>query len=273
MNKRIKYFLFILIVASGLLIYYALGQDGATRSDGKTLVAIVGGAELTDHDLLFLLTNPEVDNYRLKILSEDWINRELLAQEAEKKENLDLDRLSESIKNYRRELLANLYLEGRYREIPYISDEEIQNYYNNNIESFIRNERQIRSYHFLLDSKESAFDLKNALSSSDEKMMSQLLSRYHGTLRTFGRDDVIEEISSAAFGSRRDIVGPIETEYGFHILQILDRFDEESIIPPHEVREDIIQRIKIQKQNILYFNIIDSLRFSNQFYINESYFE
>ena len=86
-------------------------------------------------------------------------------------------------------------------------------------------------------------------------------------------DDVIEEISSAAFGSRGNLVGPIVTEFGYHILQIINRFEEESLIPVHEVRDQIIQKIKIQKQNILYYQIIDSLRLSTGYYINESFFK
>ena len=103
--------------------------------------------------------------------------------------------------------------------------------------------------------------------------MSLLLNNYHGTLRTFGRNEVIEEISSNAFGSRRDIVGPIATEYGYHVLQILDRFEAESLIPMHEVKDEIIQKLKIRKQNILYYQILDSLRLSVDYYINESYLD
>ena len=116
-------------------------------------------------------------------------------------------------------------------------------------------------------------DLKNALLTSNEEKMANLLNRFHGTLRTFSRDDVIEEISSAAFGSRSNLVGPIETEYGYHLLQIINRFEKESLISAHEVRDEIIQKIKIKKQNILYYQIIDSLRLSTGYYINESYFE
>jgi len=242
-------------------------------ADGDVLIASVNNTKLTYHDLAYMSSNPEVDKYRLKILAEDWVNREILAQTGENGHIVDKEMLNNNLQNYKRELLANRYLEHRYRQIPLVSDTEILDFYNNNIESFVRDKRQIRAYHFLLDSKETAADLKSALLTSNEEKMASLLGRFRGTLRTFSRDDVIEEISSAAFGSRGNLVGPIVTEFGYHILQIINRFEEESLIPVHEVRDQIIQKIKIQKQNILYYQIIDSLRLSTGYYINESYFE
>ena len=273
LNKKIIYILsFILLGILSTILLVSINKEGEL-TDGNVLIASVKNAKLTNHDLSYMISNPEVDKYRLKILAEDWVNREILAQVSERGYAVDTERLSDNLKNYKRELLANSYLEHRYRQIPLISDGEISDFYNDNIESFVRDKRQIRAYHFLLDSKESAVDLKSALSTSNEEKMAVLLSRFRGTLRTFTRDDVIEEISSAAFGSRGNFVGPIETEYGYHILQIINRFEEESLIPVHEVRDEIIQKIKILKQNILYYQIIDSLRLSTGYYINEAYFE
>ena len=263
----------VILLGSILTIILLSTKSENDVSDGNILIASVKNTKLTDRDLSYIISNPEVDKYRLKILTEDWVNREILAQVAENLGIVYNEMLNNTLRNYRRELLANSYLEHRYRQIPLVSDAEILDFYNQNIESFVRDKRQIRAHHFLLDNKESAIDLKSALSTSNEAKMASLLSRFHGTLRTFSRDDVIEEISSAAFGSRGNLVGPIETEYGYHLLQIINRFEEESLIPVHEVRDEIIQKIKIQKQNFLYYQIIDSLRLSTGYYINESYFE
>jgi len=272
LNKKFIYsFLFLFLSSLLALIFITVNKDNV-RED-NLLIASVNNSHLRYQDLSFIISNPEVDKYRLKILAEEWVNREILANVAEKNNIVDPEILNNNLRNYKRELLANSYLEHRYRQIPLVTDAEILVFYNNNIESYVRDKRQIRAYHFMLDNKESASDLKSALVVSDEEKIAAYLSKYHGTLRTFSRDDVIEEISSAAFGSRKNIVGPIESEYGYHILQILNRFEEESLIPVHEVRDDIIQKIKIQKQNVLYYKIIDSLRLSTGYYINGSYFE
>ena len=263
--------MFILFIASAALITGIYTNGGFSSGDGYIIVASVGSSKLTDRDLLEMVSNPEVDKYRLKLIAEGWVNREILARSAEKADLSDDEMLSYSLENYKREFLANVYLQDRFRQMPFVKDREILNFYNNNIESYLRDEKQIRAYHFLLDDETIANDLKDALNTSDENKMSLILNNYHGTLRTFGRNDVIEEISSNAFGSRRDIVGPIATEYGYHVLQILDRFESESLIPIHEVKDEIIQKIKIRKQNILYYEIIDSLRLSVDYYINESY--
>ena len=273
MNKKFIYSLSVILLGSILIILLVSTNRENDISDGNILIASVNNTKLTDRDLSYIISNPEVDKYRLKILAEEWVNREILAQVAEDIGIVYHEMINNNLQNYRRELLANSYLEHRYRQIPLVSDSEILSFYNDNAESFVRDERQIRAYHFLLDNKESALNLKSALSTSNEEKMVSLLSRFHGTLRTFSRDDVIEEISSAAFGSRGNLVGPIETEYGYHLLQIINRFEKESLISVHEVRDEIIQKIKIQKQNVLYYQIIDSLRLSTGYYINESYFE
>lgn len=251
-----------------IIKYYDLGEP-----DRGLVIASVGNSSLTESDLNDLISSTEIDNYKLKLLAKDWINQEILAQSAIENRIVDNATVNINLRNYRRELLASIYLENKYRKIPLIKEDEIIEFYNQNIETFVRDKKQIRAYHFLFDSKESANDLRGALISSDDEAKARLLNNYHGTLRTFGRDDVIEEISSAAFGSRRDIVGPIETEYGYHIIQILDRFDEESLIPLHEVREEITQNIKVQKQNLIYFQILDSLKLSMGYYLNENYFK
>ncbi|MCH8299522.1 MAG: peptidyl-prolyl cis-trans isomerase [Candidatus Marinimicrobia bacterium] len=273
MNKKLIFSLFVILFGSLITIMIVSADRENETTVGNILIASVKNSKLTDHGLSYMISNPEVDKYRLKILAEDWVNREILAQVAEQKDIVDSEMLNNNLQNYKRELLANSYLEHRYRQIPLVTDAEILSFYNDNIESFIRDKRQIRAYHYLFANKESAMDLKNALLTSNEEKMANLLNRFHGTLRTFSRDDVIEEISSAAFGSRSNLVGPIETEYGYHLLQIIDRFEEESLIPAHEVRDEIIQKIKVKKQNILYYQIIDSLRLSTGYYINESYFE
>ena len=270
MSKITKFSIFTLIA---ILVFSIIKYYDFLEPNSEVIIANVGNSSLTESDLADLISSAEIDNYKLKLLAKDWINQEILAQSAIENSIVDNATINRNLQSYRRELLANMYLEDKYRKIRFTKDDEISAFYNQNIEAFVRDKKQIRAYHFLLDSKESANDLKAAIISSDDDAKARLLSNYHGTLRTFGRDDVIEEISSAAFGSRRDIVGPIETEYGHHIIQILDRFDEESLIPLHEVREEIIQNIKIQKQNILYYQLLDSLKLSMGYYLNENYFK
>lgn len=270
MSNITKYFILIFLAVA---LFIIINKAGYLDPDAEYIIASVGNSNLTESDLADFISDPEIDTYKLRVFAKNWINQEILAQSATENNIVDNITINNNIESYRRELLASIYLEDKYRQIPFIGEEEIINFYNQNIENFVRDKKQIRAYHFLLDTKESANELRSALISSDDESKARLLNNYHGTLRTFSRDDVIEEISSAAFGSSRQIVGPIQTEYGYHILQILDRFDEESLIPLHEVRDEITQKIKIQKQNLLYFQILDSLKLSMGYYLNENYFK
>lgn len=270
LSRITKYSILIFIA---VLAFVIINKSGFLNPDAENIIASVGNSNLTESDLADFISNPEMDNYKLKVFAKNWIDREILAQSAINNNIVDNITINKNLQSYRRELLAGIYLKNKYRRIPFINEDEIVDFYNQNIENFVRDKKQIRAYHFLLDTRESANDLKGALISSDDEVKARLLNNYHGTLRTFGRDDVIEEISAAAFGSRREIVGPIQTEYGYHILQIIDRFDEESLIPLHEVKDEITQKIKIQKQNLLYFQLLDSLKLSVGYYLNENYFK
>ena len=145
MNKKLLFSLFVILFGSLLTIMIVSTNRENDNTVGNILVASVKNSKLTDHGLSYMISNPEVDKYRLKILAEDWVNREILAQVAEQKDIIDPEMLNNNLQNYKRELLANSYLEHRYRQIPLVTDAEILSFYNDNIESFFRDKRQIRA--------------------------------------------------------------------------------------------------------------------------------
>ena len=270
MSRITKYSILIFIA---VLAFVIINKSGFFNPDTENIIASVGNSNLTESDLADFISNPEMDNYKLKVFAKNWIDQEILAQSAIENNIVDNITINKNLQSYRRELLASIYLKNKYHRIPFINEDGIVSFYNQSIETFVLYKKKKKTYNFLFVQKKTTKNLKGALISSDDDVKARLLNNYHGTLRTFGRDDVIEEISAAAFGSRREIVGPIQTEYGYHILQIIDRFDEESLIPLHEVKDEITQKIKIQKQNLLYFQLLDSLKLSMGYYLNENYFK
>jgi peptidyl-prolyl cis-trans isomerase C len=45
-----------------------------------------------------------------------------------------------------------------------------------------------------------------------------------GDLGWFGRNEMVPEFEKAAFGARSgDVVGPIKTQFGFHLIKVIDQ--------------------------------------------------
>ena len=75
LNKKIIYILsFILLGILSTILLVSINKEGEL-TDGNVLIASVKNAKLTNHDLSYMISNPAVDKYRLKILAEDWVNR------------------------------------------------------------------------------------------------------------------------------------------------------------------------------------------------------
>ena len=101
-----------------------------------------------------------------------------------------------------------------------------------------------------------------ALIYSDDKGSAQ----NRGELGFFGRGDMVPEFEAAAFKLRPDSISKIiETKYGYHILQLIDRKGENInirhiLIKPQIFRTDIARTKEIM-DSILWLVKIDSLTF------------
>jgi|LauGreDrversion4_2_1035121.scaffolds.fasta_scaffold93094_2 peptidyl-prolyl cis-trans isomerase SurA len=101
-----------------------------------------------------------------------------------------------------------------------------------------------------------------ALIYSDDKGSAQ----NRGELGFFGRGDMVPEFEAAAFKLRPDSISKIiETKYGYHILQLIDRKGENInirhiLIKPQIFRTDIARTKEIM-DSVLWLVKIDSLTF------------
>ncbi len=81
-----------------------------------------------------------------------------------------------------------------------------------------------------------------------------------GDLGFFGRGTMVKPFDDALFGMKvGDIVGPVETQYGFHVIR-LDAIKAAETTPLAKVRDDIEQEIKKSKAGKAFADAAESLQ-------------
>lgn len=200
-------------------------------------VAKVNGKSITDRDVIALID--DVNEGQQKSLLKDPNNRrqlvgtaidqELLVQDAEK-QKIDQDpEVKVALDAFRKQLLASKVLEKNLASK--INEAEAKKYYSSNKIRY--NKDVVQVMHILVDKEDRARELLaevkkpnadfQALAEKHSKDPSAKSNR--GDLGVITRDGpFVPEFKDAAFAAKKDdIVGPVKTLYGYHILKIADK--------------------------------------------------
>jgi len=89
---------------------------------------------------------------------------------------------------------------------------------------------EVHAAHILVKSESEARDLLTRVNSGEKfpdlaKKFSQCPSgKNGGDLGWFGRNMMVKEFENAAFsGAKGQVVGPVKTQFGWHLISILDQ--------------------------------------------------
>lgn len=127
-----------------------------------------------------------------------------------------------------------------------VSEKEIKDFYNSHQDEFkIEERRKVnyvlfstnptaadsqKVYNLALELKAEAESGADFAQLADENSEDPSVQNNHGDLGYFERDRMVKEFSDAAFaGKPGEIVGPVETTFGLHIIKIQDRKVEDGV--------------------------------------------
>ena len=184
---------------------------------------------------------------------QDVSNQEAYEQ-ALKQNNITEDQLRADI----RENLPVQKVQERVAGDAEPSAEEVQNYYDENKEAQFTTPEQrcVRHILFTKDQKEKAEEVKKQLENGGD--FAKLAKEYSqdpgsaakgGDLGCLGKGETVPEFEKAAFGAKQgEIIGPVKSEFGYHIIQVTD-IKPEQTRSLQEVESQIRSQLSTEKQS------------------------
>lgn len=227
-------------------------------------VARVNDTYLTADELIKIASyhniSGGISEERLKSVVSNWIEKEIIYQKA-KDYHFDQDEvISRKLNNFKKDLINDAYIRYLLQTNVVISEEEIRDYYLANRKSFVRDFDEAKVSHVFVKDFEEANRIKSILRSRNRKEIERLFNTYNFETKTVRRGVSLEEIDKTIFETLpRHILGPIPTDYGYHVIEVISRSKKGTVCPIDDVRDEISQRLTQYKIQANYNAIVDSL--------------
>lgn len=202
-------------------------------------------------------------NYSINDVAASWIDRELLYLAA-KDGGLENDEtLNSQVSIYRKDLFGNTFMDNFITSQISVENIDIKTYYDKNRSSFKRENDGAKILHFFISTDSVAQYIINALKQQNNSIdRKELLKNYNVDVTIVERGNLIDKLDSEIFSNNRTnfIIGPVKTDYGYHVIEILNRYKAGSQIDIDEAYDEIYQRLFNQKKALSSIRYLDSLR-------------
>ncbi|MBC7387475.1 MAG: peptidylprolyl isomerase [Cryobacterium sp.] len=259
---------------SALLI---LATATAVSSAFAVDVAKVNGRVITDTDVKSLLGSYS-EAQRHQILSDlntrrevvsKFVDQEVLMQEAEK-QKLDKDKDYEmALSAFRRQFMTDRLLAKNVR--PKLSESSAKKYFEANRRKYSTD--KVQAQHILLSDEKTALDVLRQAKApgADFQSLAEKLSKdpsaknNRGDIGIITRDaPFVETFKDAVFNAPAgSIIGPIKTQFGYHVIKIIDKkpgkslnFEEVELRVRADLQREMVENyiIQLKKASVISFD-------------------
>ena len=199
-------------------------------------LATVNGKGITDEDYQALISGLPQHQRELalrdastrKRIIQDLIDQELMVQEATQDKLESTKEFKETIQVMRKQALVNLLVSKRLA--PKVSEKSVKAFYQQHKTRYSTD--QVHAQHILLptqaeaegvlaEAKKAGVDFQRL---AEQKSKDPSAKTTRGDVGYFSRTMFDEGFTQAAFSANvGDIVGPVKTSFGYHVIKVLDR--------------------------------------------------
>jgi len=245
----------------------------------RGVIARVGDAVLTEADLEARLPfglDRELVAAEREQLIENWVQQELLYQEALQRKLHQDARVQSLLDQARRDVLAAALLDQEFAGQEVATDERtIQEYYEQHAEEFQRARPEIRARHILLASRRDANAKWQLLQRGEPfaEVVKHSLdedTRFDsGDLGYFSEDQDPLLWAACKNLPLNRVSKPVRTEYGYHIIQVLDRQEAGTIRDLEQVRSHILEALVRQQYEERLAQLVARLKNAHDWAVTE----
>ncbi|MBQ2250688.1 MAG: peptidylprolyl isomerase [Lachnospiraceae bacterium] len=236
------------------------------------VLAIVAGKEITNADVDAFLANLPAEQRQYAsnpYFREQYVEQVVTLHVLEKMaDDLQLDMTEDYKKmldNIVRDIKARMAMNEIMKDIT-VTDLEAETVYNINPDNFSKPET-VSAKHILVDSEDVCNEILAQIQNGEKtfedaaKESSTCPSgQQGGDLGEFGRGQMVKEFEEAAFAAEIGaIVGPVQTQFGFHLIKVEAKSEAETLAFD-VVKEQIKKNLLQQKQQQAYTTKIAELK-------------
>lgn len=262
---------------SSLLISLILSGCGGTNRKDE-VIARVGNNALTRS---MLESQMAWEGYRRDQESqyvEKWIDRQLLYEEARRLGFHKSPEAEHELAMLEKEILINRLLEATFSERIQIDDEEIEATYENSKDLFQVQEDDVRILHILTETRQEANlayqEIRAGMAFEEvaQNRSRDVFSQRGGDMGYIQEREVIPEVARNAFRLREGAVSPIfQSDHGYHIIKVLDKRSQGDTRGLQDVRDEIRERIRVNKERNVYYDLLYQLQNRTDVYLSPVY--
>ena len=255
------FFLFCIIVSSSC----------STQEDETSIVlARVGEDVLTIKDLYDVSSKDTFSRGVVSTFIKEWVNNTVLYRAAKKRGLLEDEQLKRARDSYYKKIVVAAYIDSETAANINITKEDVRTYYKNHRDEFFRGSDEVYAHHFIAQKIVDARNIRDQLTGGLKKDLSSL-GMFLTDSRYIKKGRLINTLDGAIFRTRASVVGPIKTDRGFHVFDVIHRYSKGSIIGLDASYDEIYQRLAKQMSAMLSTRLLDNLKKDVNVFINSNY--